>query len=943
MAFDVEGARKDGVSDQEILDYLRQSRKDAFDFDGALRDGFSAKEIVDHIGGIKPGSSDGVLMTLAKDLGSGVAGTARGYADTAEVAGKKDFARFLKAGADLVAPDPKNYTAPQVKDPNKSWFDPTAYSLSQIPRAAVQSAPGMATDLVAMRLLGPVGGLGNYGARNAGTNIKERAANRTGDPNAEITDADIGIGLGTTAAESAVNLFGLKGLNLGQVAKGGFKDATVESLKTTGKAAGREATTEATQDAINQLGLKTGTNAEFDFGRTIESGLVGGATGGAFRAPRTVQDAIQSRRFEKLGIAPDEDTRYVADLLTEEGMGRSKQTAESLTKVEERLSAELGKSLSKLVSRKSTASDSDKAFAQGLVKAIKKGESLNDSDIERINQMGASSANLSRALKRFSTFSKVAGLGSRNNGKDGRSPYFAGGISDTLENLNPWRGNKLSSILAQGIGGSSVIPGVAGLALPSQLAASFTTILPALQAATATYGAARAIDALTGYRNPAAQFAQRFSSDPDQKPAGETIRPLDERTYNQPVGPVRPDFEGMARAAQASQMAEWLKGAKGPVVAEDERDVGSKFKAEQAIDQEAAAMSSWMDAASGKVAPEDARDVATRFRTPSAGERVYDQRPGPATQSPAPMPMGRPVYDEAVGPQLQTLAQMQQWLAQQQQGAKDEAVGVQGGMKALAKALAAMPQPQKAPEGREVYKTPVGPEQPPVPDYFKAARGGLKDAKSEATKVQKAMRDLNKMLGIPEGVIDEARAGTEAATDEASAVQKAMKALKKDLPKDEKPKEAPKKEPKAKEAPKAKKEEAEPKKEEKPKSISERLNRYKEMRVEDGFKRMEERDNIRDRARYEKEMLDRINRDFDTIKEFSNTFSDKKLLNKLLDDIEPYSRVSKPGDGKEYLDRINEKMSGAVDSLKDEDFDVISTLIERLDASKEKKKKNAER
>lgn len=970
MAFDVEGARKAGYSDDEILGFIRQSKPNAFDFDGAMKSGYSTKEIVDHIGGIKPGSSDGVLATIAKDLGSGVADVAAGYADSAEVAGKKDFAKFLKAGADLVRPDAKSYTAPEVKDPNKSWYDPSAYALSQVPRAIVRSAPGLATDIGAAAVGtattgNPLGGLAlagtNYAARSAGSNIKERAANRTGDPNATPDNSDIAIGLGTTAAEAALNTLGVKGLNVGQIAKGGFKEATKESLKTTGKAALKEGGTEMGQEAVNQLGLRTGTDVEYDPGRAIEAGLVGAGAGGAFRLPKTAQDVIQSRRFEKLGIKVDDDSRYVADLLTKEGTDGSRQTAETLNKVEERLRADLSAALGQAVGKNSKATDSDKAFARGLAAAVRKGEALSEADITRISELGQTSKNLTRALNRYSVFDTVAGLGSRNRGNNDVRPYYAGGISDAIENLNPFRGKKATGYLAAALGGGAVIPGVTGLALPAQIASTISTVAPAAAAAGGVYAGARALDALTGYRNPADQFAQRFSSDPNQAPAGPTIREFGREVYKQPIGPSQPDIEGMARAAQSSQMAEWLKGG-GKAEVETPNDTGTKFRATgsqanvynapigpqmpdfemMAKQAQAAQMAEWMKAG-GKPKADDIRDVNTRFRSAPTGQQVYNQRPGPSPQSPAPMPMARPVYDEAVGPQLQTLAQMQAWLEQQQQGSKNEAAGVQGGMKALAKMLASLPKEEapQAPKAKEVYKKPIGPEQPPLPNYFEAAQDGVKDAKTEATKVQRAMRDLNKILGRPEGVIDEAKAGTEAAGDEASAVQKAMKALKKELPKEDKPKEAPKKEkkeapPKAEPKQEAKTDEKKP--ESKAPSISERLSNYKQMRMDDAYARMEGRDDIRDKPRYEKRMLDRIDADHSSIKDFTKEFSDKKLLQKLLDDIEPYSRVSKPSDGGEYLDRINKKLSDAVDKLNDTDFDAVSTLISRLDASKEKKK-----
>ena len=47
MAFDVEGARKEGYSDQEIAEYLGGQNK--FDVKGALKEGYEPSEIIEHL------------------------------------------------------------------------------------------------------------------------------------------------------------------------------------------------------------------------------------------------------------------------------------------------------------------------------------------------------------------------------------------------------------------------------------------------------------------------------------------------------------------------------------------------------------------------------------------------------------------------------------------------------------------------------------------------------------------------------------------------------------------------------------------------------------------------------------------------------------------------------------------------------------------------------
>src|SRR5262249_30785251 len=50
--FDIDGARKAGYSDDEIIQYLTQSRK--FDVDSAVKSGYSKPEIIDYLSTSSP-------------------------------------------------------------------------------------------------------------------------------------------------------------------------------------------------------------------------------------------------------------------------------------------------------------------------------------------------------------------------------------------------------------------------------------------------------------------------------------------------------------------------------------------------------------------------------------------------------------------------------------------------------------------------------------------------------------------------------------------------------------------------------------------------------------------------------------------------------------------------------------------------------------------------
>src|SRR3990167_1753166 len=89
--FDIDGARKAGYSDDEILSHLTQSRK--FDIEGARSSGYSNDEIISHLSGqagaaqpeqksFKPGPFGQVMGSVANALG----GTAYGLAHPLETA-----------------------------------------------------------------------------------------------------------------------------------------------------------------------------------------------------------------------------------------------------------------------------------------------------------------------------------------------------------------------------------------------------------------------------------------------------------------------------------------------------------------------------------------------------------------------------------------------------------------------------------------------------------------------------------------------------------------------------------------------------------------------------------------------------------------------------------------------------------------------------------------
>jgi hypothetical protein len=172
------------------------------------------------------GMVEGVGKTLKHYTGATDAGA------TAEALGKSG--------------EPANYKSAQdrVNNPEKGDVTVGGYGVGSIPRALVEGAPGLATDIMAAKAASLVGskaagargaalaGLGgflsSFAARNLGSNAEERAAKRTGDANAAPTTEDKLYGAGTTALEGALGTVGASRL---------IKPASVASVGAKGVAA----------------------------------------------------------------------------------------------------------------------------------------------------------------------------------------------------------------------------------------------------------------------------------------------------------------------------------------------------------------------------------------------------------------------------------------------------------------------------------------------------------------------------------------------------------------------------------------------------------------------------------------------------------------------------------------------------------------------------------
>ncbi|MBR1169144.1 hypothetical protein [Bradyrhizobium liaoningense] len=409
---------------------------------------------------------------------------------------------------------------------------------SQLPRAAVEQAPGLAMDVagqVLTKKLGPVGQwIANtltYGARTAGNEAEKRAQARTGNPEAEPTTEDKLTGLTSTLAQSALNKMGSNAIvSPGKVTATGVRGA-LQAGGNVLKAAGTEGLTNAGQDLISQGFIKQGTDQPIDTQEALGAGVMGAAGGGVFGLPKGVKETVTATRMRD--VVPDEHTAMAANRIAENAggvdkLGNVKTAYDATTRAVADVQRELGDAANRVTN--------PSAEAANAIEAARRGDPLSKRDLAAIDAEG--NEQLSSLARQTTALSKLTGMGKY----DESAGTFIGGTHQTAKKLiTPFakRVGELGAFAGAGAMGSG---GVGFDTIASHVPAA----LEGLAGAVAAYKGLKTLDKGLGLASPAKTFAEKFGDGSgnvrvptmlNQSPTGPKVAPASSATPAQPWGP----------------------------------------------------------------------------------------------------------------------------------------------------------------------------------------------------------------------------------------------------------------------------------------------------------------------------------------------------------------------------------------------------------------------
>jgi len=522
-ADDIRALRSEGMSDDDILEGVRKHAPElAGDIDALKNEGVPSDFILNGISKhykAPQKAKEGAEPSFLGELQAGTAEAIEGLGKTAQVFEKtRDFGKAVEQVGKTLRPSQKFRDGRErFSNPDEGDITVGGYSLNAIPYMIARGAPGMAADLAAAGVGGVVAGPGgalvaggtSYAAREGGRNVEKVARNNNRTLETATTEDKLQAGA-VTGAEAALNALGAKG------ALGKLATTTGQAAKEVGKSALKEGGTELGQELINQVGTGIGTEKgvkqNMNKDDLVASLVAGGAMGGAIRGAGAGRDIYQNSRMSSIGDAQgaalaetmrkqgidprNADEAFKLIQATETDLNNQIDTYHSA--LNERFYRDLEFSApsagTKLRSEVERIRDGLKKKATDLDEAI---EALRSTQLAETDQ----GQRLISALDQKSALNKLRELGQEKNGQ------FVGGVARHLEWINPV--NLFKQRAQTGMGGASVIAGIGGLGLASQLGISAATAGKTLAAPMAVYGAARALDKLTGNRNPAKEFMAR--------------------------------------------------------------------------------------------------------------------------------------------------------------------------------------------------------------------------------------------------------------------------------------------------------------------------------------------------------------------------------------------------------------------------------------------------
>jgi hypothetical protein len=507
-------------NDDEILGFMVQAGKAPQEEIDNLKQHYSPKEIVNLMA-----PSKGYGDALRYGVGSAVEGTGKSIKQTGryfDSEGTDKFGQGVEEAGKTIKPENYRSGIQEFINPTADEAGLGGYGWGGIPRAAVEAAPMLGAALLTRN---PYAAAGLYGATSLGENVEGRMANNNRDPNKDkATTGEFLAGGATTAGQAA-----LGGLGVGKVA-GPIQGSALNGLKQFAKGVGIEAGVGAGQDVIGQLGTSVGSEkgTQFDPNQTLGNALTQGLTTAGLKAPALARNAATA--FELRGTDNSQNqATYAANLLRqvqENNPGldirNTKDTGTILEKAMALNTERINESMRKVKGMMEEANLRDAATeleglrqnadSLAIIKDAKKkgGPPIGDEAINNIEKMVGSTAEGQLLVGSLRAQSALKALSSQGR-KVGDN--FIGGLASRLPLLEKVATSKLTHLLG--------LSGAAGTVLASStpivqgaLASFIANPIPVIGAAAipaGLYGGARALDAISGSRNPVNRFASRFA------------------------------------------------------------------------------------------------------------------------------------------------------------------------------------------------------------------------------------------------------------------------------------------------------------------------------------------------------------------------------------------------------------------------------------------------
>lgn len=525
----IASARKEGFSDDEILNHIKSNKPDlAEKINGALKEKFSATDILNHFAPnsrpAEPGAFD--LGYLGGQFKRGLGSAIEGYAKTAKVLGAdaQNTQPFEQMGQNLQQGAPRS-AMERFSNPGANDVTLGGKSLSALPGVIAEGGAGLIADLGAMAAGNAVApGVGialpiaSYGAREYGRQLEERQANNGGAPVTGTDQATVGA---SVVAQGALNRLGLKGIAPGaNLAERGLIDAG----KRVATATGLEGATSAAQEGISQVGTVAGTSqGHYEPGRLVDAGLIGGSIGGTVRTAAEVGKGVRGgiaevakRGYEHQEVMPD----VAAEInKISEGAGRKlgdrfddaaslKEYADILKQKRSIANDEAVPVLKELFESQRITQDQLAKATAALTEA--QPTKANIKVLEEV--LGpAGKQELKAAIDFAKQSSVVEQLKTKSNFTDskqtlfkGKVPYVSGGISRTATALV----DRAKAISQGAMGGSLTYAGLAGLGSVGAATVALGKAAPVIGGLVGAYQATKLIDKALGTYSPVSQFVE---------------------------------------------------------------------------------------------------------------------------------------------------------------------------------------------------------------------------------------------------------------------------------------------------------------------------------------------------------------------------------------------------------------------------------------------------